>query len=158
MTHGIQPRGKENKREPDGAQQRSRVQTSHPVILDSWDPSLLIQEPAPKRSYPSHQGTYTEQSLRGGKIRFTENDQSPTSNVVSLRLSGFTSGENLTSLKLGGGVSKHAHWNSIKDLQISTSKDYLFAYLSCFSNLPLLESSWPMINLSEAYYYCGILV
>lgn len=37
---------------------------------------------------------------------FTENDQSPTSNVVSLPLPGFTTGENLTSLKLGGGVIK----------------------------------------------------
>ena len=66
----------------------------------------LTQEPAPERSYPSHQGTYTEQSLRGGKMGFTENDQSPTSNVVSLPLPGFTTRENLTSLKLGGGVIK----------------------------------------------------
>lgn len=53
----VQPRGKENKRETDGDQQRSRVQMSHSVILGSRDPLPAEWEPAPESSCPLHQGT-----------------------------------------------------------------------------------------------------
>lgn len=155
MTHGIQPGERKTKESP-AEKQGPNVTFSHPWQLRPLpaDTGASSKEVLPITPRDLH---WTESQRRKNKIH----RKWPESNFQH----GFPSslwlyfrGENLTSLKLGGGVSKHAHWNSIKDLQISTSKDYLFAYLSCFSHLPLLESSWPMINLSEAYYYCGILV